>query len=306
MPIETALPGASVEWIERDVGPVREQFVNNGFGQNAGATLRQTIAPRIQVGGTTTIEGSEVFGTGSSGVDQYFRHRGVYCVRATNNNNDDGAAYYRPLSYGPVWDPGAVNPGYRGRAASLVFVQDIGVALESLSALGNTPDTSGIFFAPATANNSTGAVNMAAMRLGSANARGGQGGGFGCYLTEAVGPVSWVYVSWDGTTELERVPIPSSVIPDVTAWSNFRYVIVAARPGQNATMRLEVNGTTIVEREFDDVLLMRPQSVTGFGSSLGYRWGVIRSDFALTQGYFLTWQTRVGRITPQGTVIQSP
>jgi hypothetical protein len=161
--------------------------------------------------------------------------------------------------------------------------------------------TSPIFFIPS--DNLDALPNVASYILPAASVNGG---GFGIFLNDdGAGGVRCDYVAWVGGVLFERVAVPLALVPDLARWSTFRFVLVSAF-GLNATLRLEVNGTTLIEREFDGVTLPRPvdcnPDAIGWlpAHIMGAPWGGATPALG---GMNLAWNWYFGRFTPTGVEV---
>jgi len=306
MPIETSLPPPVVEYVERMWGPVPTSF-STTVGDSLGSILVGATRSRRVNRNNTTISNSGLGWehTSPGATFTWDLLGGAPCARLATTGGQVGAAWgSRPwMPYGPS-DAGGLNPGYQGPDDALVQVYDFEFAIDGPFA-GN-PDVTGILWVPSGAVNSNGVASMRQTTVAfGAEGFGGLAGGFGLYAKDAGGGTpGWDYVAWNGTTELERIPISSSVIPDPTAWSSARTVIQGARPGGAARVTVEVNGTVVADREMDNTLLMRPESVGGMNQALGYMPGVELDATGGAMALRLMWDFASGRFRPDGTAVQ--
>lgn len=303
-PLSTALPAPSVSILQRAYGPVPPGYVNHGKNQNSSIPWFNTVVlPSQGRGGVIVDQGQEVYSHGGTGsIYRWANLAGRRCIRAQTDTNDEGAcAPFGSLGWDPNYGPGAVNAGARINSPAAVMSWSWHFAMTAAAALPDD-DRTGFLWVPA-------APQAAITNVGTLTPFAGTGGGFGIFANDdGAGGITWEFVSWDQATILLRVPIPASVIPDVTAWSTARFVAVTggATP---ATLALDVNGTEIVAAEFDDVSLMRPASYTRAdwnGLALGYMPGFEFGPMLTLNDVFMSWEGWVGRFTPEGVEVEGP
>jgi hypothetical protein len=216
-----------------------------------------------------------------------------------------GANAVQPASQ-MLWDPAGNNPGARTAAPNVVQVWDIhtflsGGAGPAFPVGASNDTTSPLFFIPS--DNLDLLPNASSYILPAASVNGG---GFGIFINDdGAGVARYEYVAWVGGVLFERVVVPLALVPDLTRWSTFRFVLVSAF-GLNATMRLEVNGTTLIEREFDGIVLPRPvdcnPDAIGWlpAHEMGSPWG---GTTPAAGGMNLAWNWYFGRFTPTGVEV---
>lgn len=308
MPLSTALPAPSIEIISRFQGPrvTGDNWTNNKVNQNSGSPGQRLTMHALQQPSNVLADlGSEVMSHG--GTDARYRWSakgGRPAIRASTNNVGEGEAFpFWPYGWLPWFNDTEVNPGARAPDESVVLSWTWWLALDLTTAPPNDDETM-FGWLP----NAPDAVT----NIEDATLAGGLGGGVGATLVDdGAGNAQWDWLSWNEAAELERITIPASIIPDVTAWSSFRWIWQTAGSGAPASVKLEVNGTEIAQRDVDDVLVLRPQSYTVnafMADAYGYMPAFEVQDMqdGNTQGVHMAWEGWVGRFRPDGTEVQSP
>lgn len=232
-------------------------------------------------------------GTGSSlltsGADQGVPGR-QSCARARTTVTALGSGFqpaWTHTAYGPADD---FNPGARLSPPSVVSVYE--VAWANSDAVDNWPnDTTGFAFC---LNNSI----MTDSLPGGSDPRSG----FGVFFnTDTAGGVQIDYLAWDGVADVERVPLPTGIVTDITQWNSMRFVVVSAGGGRPATVSVDINSVPLVSERVFGVDIPFPTSQ--ISTALGY---VFASVNLLGGGadifYFLHGYN--GRFKPNAQAVQ--
>jgi hypothetical protein len=266
------------------------------------------VGPDIQAAAIGPFQ--QTLGFAAAGNGQRFDNRQgristrVFCPVGSSGVGTPGtgaATAVQPVSQ-MLWDPAGNNPGARTAPPNVVQVWDTHVflsgAASAFPAGAGNDMTSPIFFIPG--DNALPNVSNYILPAG------GNAGGFGLFLNDdGAGVVRCDYLAWAGGALFERVAVPLALAPDFTRWSTFRFVLVSAF-GSNATLRLEVNGTTLIEREFDGVTLPRPVDCNANAIGwipahiMGAPWGGATPALG---GMNVAWNWYFGRFTPTGVEV---
>jgi hypothetical protein len=234
---------------------------------------------------------------GTAGTYVFARHRNRRCVQITPTGGGVKGQGWRPPEWTPPFDATDMSPGAFMNPAQVVAVFDWHVA----AALGGaTPgwanDTTPMFFLPSSASS-----------LVSTSVIGGAGphlGGFGVFLNNVGGVALYEYVSWSSGAPgsvLERVTIGASVVPDLTKWSTFRFIIVGAASGRPARLTVQANGVdVVVNRTFGSGLLQLPSVAAAGATGLLTCW----AQRGVADTMFLAMDAKLGRFLPNGTQLQ--
>lgn len=298
MPLSTSLPAAQVEFASDFLYPTCSQDLRQGGSANESqvstSSPGNTQTPDNSVGG--------VGGTlGAGSTRELFELGGRTCVRTTTTVNFQ-AGGFRPIVWQPGYDAAAFNPGAFYEPESVVASIDFHVALTSGAFPGGASvDLNGFWFQPR--------FDIFTQPNLATGAPGGLGplGGFGvAFNDDGGGNSQWEYIAYDQVPNiLQRTVIGAAIVPDVTAWTTFRFTIIAAQSGRAATMSLAVNGIDIAgvqDVPFDDVTLFRPNTleVEALNWYFGQCLGPMNGD-----GFFFAIYARFGRFTTTGAELQA-
>lgn len=297
MPNSTSLPAPVVSWFAHFYAPVRfpGQLVNttwlpDGEAHFTPAMVGKNVPPFDPDFGFS--------GIGAGGLYRMEVRNGRPCIRASSTV---GATQLGTGWVFPWWMPGmgaaaGYNPGCQLNDGSVVGVFDCHSSLASAASV-YTDDQVGFYFAP----HVFGGTCILQAPTNAATL-----GGFGVFVEDdGGGNASWAYLSWDGVgpNVLERVAIPASVIPDVTDWSTFRFIIRSAGGGREPSLTVRCNGfDVVVDREFGSAQLA---TLASLASSLGWVPYSILTDAAGTgSAHFHAMNFKWGRFQPDGQEIQ--
>lgn len=219
------------------------------------------------------------------------------CCRVSSTATVQGDGWKTDL-WAPSFDAGTFNPGALLEPPSVVAIWDIHVAAFQTAFVAGSADRTGFGFIPL--------ILLATPYPDSTLGGAAPTGGFAIYLNDdGGGNNQWEFVSYDAVpATLLRVPIGPAIIPDVTLWSSFRFTIVSAAAGRPAELSLEVNRTSIVGVTgiaFDDVVLMRPNTLAAFAS--GFTLGQSLAPMG-GAGYRYSLFARFGRFNAAGEELQ--
>lgn len=257
-PISVALGPPSVQFDSVFQFPVRREFVLEG----SAITVNDVSArqwPGNMVGTVSHAPKGATSGTYTARVVG-----GRYCCRIDQTIGNKGFGF-RGVGFTPDMDPSEFAAGVGTIPMSVVGIYDFHVALGGTAFPGtSTDDQAGVWFAP-----SPGASAPSTAPGGSAPS-----GGFGLFIVDdGGGNIAWNFVAYDATpTVTLRVDV-TGLVPDLTAWSTFRFTLIGARDGADATLSLGINGENVAAVQglpFDDVTLFRPRTLDAGLGSIGY------------------------------------
>jgi len=287
MAFESQLPLPTPEWVWDVVWPVT--YTNQATTHSALADVR-----RWAKGGNLVLNSNFGFAGVTNGPADWDVYRGRAC--AFNNG-----ANVAMMTYCPVWHPNygpasGLNPGAYQPAFAAVYVYDIFFALASAAAV-YTPDLTGWWWVPT--------VTAAGIAPTFQNVPPGgpaPSGGFGlCVNDDGGGNAIMQFISFLGAAILQRTQVPAAWTPDLTKWNAARIIIISADAAQEARLSVQVNGNKLItDQPFDDVLLMRPNTVVNRTLSYGVDFVVGGSASKIYYGY----RTRLGNSLPDGTPVQ--
>ena len=295
-PISTALPAPLVTVADSHIFAVHDIAAVPGTAslyQN-NLKVRNETAP---AGEAATLYGG-IGGVGSTAevqADSGGAPGNVFCTLVTTTVNSIGGgfmpAFARP-SWGPAsaWAPGAITgPG------NVVGVYNISWALTT-AADAWPIDTTGFTWIIDRAGAGVNFVNS--LRTGSAPRNG-----FGFFFnSDGAGAAVVEYVAWDLGAAVERIRATAAMVPDVQVWNSFRFVIISAAAGREATLDVSVNGFALgTQKVFGSAALPFPTEV--FADSLGYVTG-FSASVGGGEGFFYNQSGYDGRFTPEGVEVQ--
>lgn len=303
MPLSTVIPPQSIEWIERLECPSQTQdpdsFVGDPIIQLAFARIAQLRPPSAQLlpSNAPAAESIRNYGSLSTfSVRQYAVVNGRKCFQAAVSG-DTWCDGFRFASWLPSFGPASgFNPGATYWDGSVVGVFDFHLAINLVAATpGWADDSTGTFFLPVASG--VDGQDTPAFAAGI--------GGFGVFCNnDGAGGARYEYVSWrtgGPATVLERVAIGTGIVPDISNWNTFRYVIVGAASGREATVEVIVNGQTIVTREFGSSVLDRPG--TSVAGALGM-FAMLSVNGPDSDEVAYLMDAKCGRFTPAGAELQ--
>lgn len=316
MPLSTVIPAQSLEWVTRVYGPARFFSPSGAAGQASGVVAFLDFRPphSAHVTPSTQNAGGEVSTYAETSIPgsvirRFAQRHGRRCcevgVTAANVNAGAVSEAWRPPDWRPSFGPAAnMSPGAMLDPGEVVAVFDWNVSLGLAGAAPAWPnDRSGVYFLPASGSTS-----------GNTSQRGGSSplGGFAVYANTVGGVAAFEYVAWTTAgpgTVIERVTIGASIVPSVSLWNTFRFILVGAASGREARLTLQANGFDIVvDRLFDNVQLQRPATAApASGGATGMISGVgVATTGAPTTGdtIFHTLTYKAGRFLPSGRQMQ--
>lgn len=296
-PVSTALPGPQIEVLDSYLFAVHEITAAPGTSSvyQIHWKARNQMTPTGfegwlyggvgGVGSTTEVAGATAGAPGN-----------VFCTLVITTVNSVGGGFsptYTRPAYGPsgAWGSGSLQ-------APASVVSSYSVMFATTDALDNWPiDTTGFCFVPFPGG-APAANFVDSLRTGSAPLNG-----MGVFFNpDGAGGLQVDYMAWNIGAAVERITIPSSVIPDVTNWNTLRFVIVSAGSGRDATMSLAVNESSIVtDRLFGSAALPFMDAVNA--DALLYAFGISGGPGG-GAGYFYRNYGYDGRFTPSGSELQ--
>ena len=293
MPLSTVLPGASPEFVQSWAYP--EQFRDVAIGTAAGTAARAVIFP-ADVGPSYPV-GALAQAFGGDNVGPNYDILGGRVCAVISNTASDFAAGWKLGQWAPGFDPDAFNGGAGYDPHSVVGVFDFHVAMSSAAFTGGGADTSGFWFQPRFSPFAQ--PNMVDGAPGGSTPTGGFGVGLN---DDGGGNSEWQFISYDDVGAiLQRTTL---AVPDVTVWNTFRFIVVAANSGRQATLTLELNGSTVAAVNaipFDDVTLIRPNTLQA--ASVGLIAGVALDRWG-GESMRLRIFSQYGRFTPSGVEVE--
>lgn len=299
-PLSTVLPPPDIETLVHYYGPSMENFATEGNNQNVSSLIN--VTRRFPAGQTI---GPSVRNHGGSGVEQVAHNRGGRPnVRIRTGAVSTGAAWgITPQEWVPGWQAAAADAALASGSRQLptgvvgVFDFHISTSVGTVFPGAAVADVTGIGFFCKTPTD--GLTNLSLYMPPAGNATGG----FAAFpAADGAGDLVWQYVSWNNGVVLERVTVPGL---DTREWNTWRWIITSASPGSAASLELQVNGDVIVQRDFDDILLMTPRGINanamGYmpGYEVGGGWGALGVG-----GIHVAWDWWLGRFTPAGVEVQ--
>lgn len=304
MPISVALPAPQISWEQELYCPaftVVNSLPQTASGVLDGLALRalqsRSQVQQVAAGGINSIGGYGTVGT-TGVINRIEQRHGRPCIRLSVAGTTQGDAICPP-DWSPAFNTPAssLNPGSLQDPASIVAVWDWHMSAALAGATPQWPnDTSPVIFTP----DGTGQDIRN-------NPPGGTGPGlrgFGVFLNNVGGVARYEYVSWnDARVVLERVTIGASIVPLISDWSTFRFIIVGAgSAGRSASLSLQVNGfDVVVGRTFGSVVLENPLGAAAASNLCG---GFAVSTSGGTDLMFYQISAKLGRFTPSGSELQ--
>lgn len=300
MPLSTSLPAPSIEFYSDLIFPEAGAALRSGDSLNF--TNQSKSRPGTQQA-VTPVAAIGFFTSGGVVGPDFEQVGGRTCcfVSSTTGFQSNG---FKPETWQPGYDAAGFNPGAYYDPGSVVAIIDFHVAATSALFTGTLPDTTGFWFIPRFDLFTQPSIAAASPGSGFPNEIDG---GFGIAMNDdGAGNNRWEFVSFTGAPViLAREIIPASSVPDVTAWSTFRFTIVGAASGRPASLSLEANGVPVdgvQGLEFDDVTLMRPNTLQAL--SLGFYFGQALGPMD-GEGYRFRVYARFGRFTASGAEMQA-
>jgi len=287
MAFESQLPLPTPQWVWDVVWPA-------ALGNQATTNSANPDSRRWPQGGNQPLNSGFGYVGATGGPSDWTVYRNRAC--AFNNG-----ALVALMTFCPVWYPNfgpasGLNPGAYQPAFGAVYVYDIFFALASPAAV-YTPDTTGWWWVPTVT-----AAGIAPTFQDIPPGAPGPSGGFGlCVNDDGGGNAIMQFVSFLGAAILQRTQVPAAWTPDLTKWNAARIIVISADAAQEARLSVQVNGNKLItDQPFDDVLLMRPNTVQARALSYGVDFVVRGSASKIYYGY----RTRLGNSLPDGTPVQ--
>jgi hypothetical protein len=299
VPLSTVIPSQPIEWTSKWWMPAVTFSPASNIG-SAGNVLNKLATPTptgfsmLPCSSLGNEDVNSYASAGTAGNYDFARRLNRRCIRLRPTGGGVNGAGWRPPEWFPPFDAAQMNPGAFMIDAQVVAVFDWHV---SFLLAGATPgwanDTSPLFFLP-----HTGAADVATSVIGGV---GPHLAGFGVMLNNVGGAPAFEYVAWSGGAPgsvLERVTIGASIVPNITNWNTFRFIVSAAASGRAARLTVQANGRdVVVNREFGSGLLSMPPTSIGLLACAAVR-GVAGDDS------FFAMDCKLGRFLPDGTQLQ--
>jgi hypothetical protein len=298
--LSTQLPAPVLEWESEYFLPVTIQtpdtFVGTGTGFFDRLVKRfggsNTVLPSTAVA-AHSFTGYSTVGVGASTIAFATKHqrRCVSCAVSAGANDRFGNDW-RPPDWLPHFgDPATISPGATVLPGAVVGVFDWNLACTIAAGSPSWPDDcTGVYFQrnEAAADTIPGVAVTADVE------------GCGVFVnSDGAGGTRFEYVSWAAGAPgaiLQRTPIP---VPDITAWSTVRLVVITAANARELNVQVFVNGTQHVDAFAGTAQLAR------FNAS-GVSSGPVNRILVGTgpDTLFFQMSARFGRFTPAGIEVQ--
>ncbi len=299
-PISIALPAPVIGWAEELYSPVADNTSTPNAVISGSNVAMGTIGMRpglarssfldSSVAAVNTIQGYGAIGGGGT-TNRWESRRGRPAQRTSTTAAQVGDMYVPP-GWMPDFDESDISAGDTQEPAAIVGVFDWHLSLNLPGAPTWVDDLAGVFFLPFIGTVSINQVpgNVAA-----------DVGGFGVFLNTVAAAPAFEYVSWGSGSPgaiLERITITAAQVPDVEDWNTIRFIIRGALPGAPAFLSVQANGfDVLVGRQFGSAFLNRPD-LSAAGAA-GFAMGQATAGPG-GEEWWVQWQTKLGRFTPDG------